>query len=210
MTKAETIRGMFDDDGSVETYPYTVELAALAEDLIDGMAPGIEFTMATIWDETTEALFKFTFEDESQLFLSAYGPEYGLDAYTYTVHVVADPQKWLADQVLSIGAELNILSATLEQMNLALAFMQGKLIRMVEMGNDETTIRYLTEEEFLAEYREYYEGRLIEHYRVHGDGPTAEEYLDDLKAGKADQVINKWYVKMTAEWMRGELCRSSN
>jgi hypothetical protein len=70
---------------------------------------------------------------------------------------------------------------------------------MVEEG-EETTVRYLTEEEFLAEYRKYYEGRLIEHYQVHGDGPTAEEYLADLKAGTADQVINKWYVKMIAEW----------
>ena len=56
MSQAETIRGMFDDDGSVETYPYTMGLASLAEDLIDGMSPGFEFTMETVWDETTEAI----------------------------------------------------------------------------------------------------------------------------------------------------------
>ena len=162
------------------------------------MVPGLKFTMEAIWEETTEALFKITFQDGSQLFLSVYGPEYGMDAYTYTVHVIADPQKWLADQVISLGAELSILSAALEEMNLALAFLSGKLIRMIEEGDDETTVRYLTEEEFLAEYREYYEGRLIEHYRV--DAPTAEEYLADLKAGKADQVTNKWHVRMIAEW----------
>ena len=200
MTQAETIRGMFDDDGSVETYPYPAELASLAEDVIDGMSLGLKFKMEAIWEEKTEALFKFTFQGESQLFLSVYGPE--LDAYTYTVRVVPDPQKWLADQVLTLSSELSILSATLEQMNLALSFLSGKLIRMTEMGDEETTVRYLTEEEFLAEYREYYEGRLIEHYRV--DAPTAEEYLADLRAGSADQVINKWYVKMTAEWMGGE------
>lgn len=204
MTQAEDIRMMFDDDGTVETYSYPVELASLAEDLIDGMVPGIEFDIEEIWAETTEALFKFTFEDDSQLFLSVYGPEYGMDAYTYTVRVVADPQKWLADQVLNLGAELSILSATLEQMNLALAFLRDKLIRMTEIGDEETTVRYLTEEEFLSEYREYYEGRLIEHYQVRGDGPTAEEYLADLRAGKADQVTNKWYVKMIAEWEKKE------
>ena len=198
MTQAEEIRAMFDDDGAVAVYPYTVELASLAEDLIDGMAPGAKFTMEEVWAVKTEALFKFTFKDRSQLYLSVYGPEYGMEAYTYTVRVVPDPQKWLADQVLSLRAELNILSATLEHVNLALAVLDGKLIRMVE---DETRVRYLTEEEFLAEYRENYEGRLIEHYRVHGDGPTAEEYLADLKQGKADQVTNKWHVKMHAEWM---------
>ena len=80
MSQAETIRSMFDDDVTVETYPYKVELSTLAEDLIDGMAPGITFNIEEIWTETTEALFKFTFEDESQLFLSVFGPE--LDAYT--------------------------------------------------------------------------------------------------------------------------------
>jgi hypothetical protein len=116
---------MFDDDGTVETYPYPVELSALAEDLIYGVVPAIEFKMEAIWEETTEALFKVTFQDASQLHLSVYGPEYGKDAYTYTVHVVADPQKWLADQVISLSAELSILSATLEQMNLALAFVSA-------------------------------------------------------------------------------------
>jgi hypothetical protein len=197
MTQAEEIRAMFDDDGAVEVYPYTVELAGLAEDLIDGMAPGTKFEMEEVWAVKTEALFKFAFEDQSQLYLSVYGPEYGMEAYTYTVRVVPDPQKWLADQVLSLRAEVNILSATLEHVNLALAVLDGKFIRMVE----DERVRYLTEEEFLTEYRENYEGRLIEHYRVHGDGPTAEEYLADTKQGKADQVTNKWYVKMNAEWL---------
>jgi len=195
MTKADEIRALF-DDGTVETYPCTVELAGLTEDLIDGMVSGIDFRVEVIWEETTEALLRLTFEDQSQLFLSVYGPE--LDAYT--VHVVSDPQKWLTDQILSLKSEIEVREVSRLKAELALAHLQGKVIQMTETSDEGTSVRYLTEPEFLAEYRQYYAG----HVTWGEENPTAGEYLEAVRQGEADGVENKWHTKMTAEWIGEE------
>lgn len=200
MTKAEEIRAII--DGAVETVSYIVELASLAEDLIDGMVPGLEFRMETIWEETTEALFKFTFQDDLQLFLSVYGPE--LDAYTYTVHVVSEPLKWLADKILNLKAEIEVRRVSLERAELTEAQLRGKVIKVTETNNG-ITIDYFTQWEFVDHYRQYYEGGRS------WDNPDAEKYLKMVKAGEADGVENKWHTKMTAEWIgEEEPCQSSS
>jgi hypothetical protein len=122
------------------------------------------------------------------------------DEYRVYISVENDPARLLDRQAERLAEQARSLMHDAENAATQAALLRGKTIKVVETGDNDITTNYMTDDEFLAHYRGWYE-----HERTWGEeNPPAEEYLARVKAGEAEPVENHYYTKMTADWLGGK------
>ena len=195
----------FQEDG-----PYTMRMPSPPDDVVSEMLDDMDseglfdvagITIDTVFQGSTEALVKVTAEDGEVVYVSVCDEEYQEpDEYKVMVSVVDDPADWLAKCAAGLVEQAASLMAEAERAAMQAALLRGKTIKYTERGDDDVATVYVTDDEFLAHYREWYE-----HEQTWGEtNPSAEEYLAKVKAGEAEPVENHYYVKMAAEWLGGK------
>ena len=203
---------LFQQDG-----PYTLRSHYPAQNVVQDVLEELSFEGSfnmddrdifakTVLQGEGAALVKVTAEDENgpigeAVYVDVVDEEYqDPDEYRVMVSVVDNPVEWLTKHAAALVEQATRLMSEAESAAMQAALLQGKTIKYTERGDDDVVTVYVTDEEFLAHYREWYEGE-----RTWGEtNLPAEEYLAKVKAGEAEPVENHYYVKMTAEWLGGK------
>ena len=189
--------------------PYTMRMPSPPDDVVSEMLDDMDseglfdvagITIDTVFQGSTEALVKVTAEDGEVVYVSVNDEEFqDQDEYKITAYVEDNPAEWLDKQAASLHEQAASLMSEAESAEMQAALLRGKTVKYAEKGDDDVVTVYVTDDEFLAHYREWYEDELTWGER----NPPAEEYLAKVKAGEVEPVENHYYVKMTAEWLGG-------